>query len=164
YNILFNFGVEDFVVRSKKIGLFGLIVPDIPPEEDDGIYFSACINKGINPIVLVSPTTSRLRLKEYINLANGFVYSTSRIGITGAGKNPHKKLESFIGRLKKIINLPVAIGFGIDSPESAKSISKHADIIVIGSIILKIVNENPEKYPDMLYYFLSNVKKSINAD
>lgn len=158
YNILFNYGVDSFVSRSKKIGLTGLIVPDIPPEEDNGTYYKACAQHGINPIYVISPTTGTERLKNIKKFTSGFVYCTSRVGTTGAGKKPHQKLKGYIKKAQSILGLPIAIGFGIDGPASAQQIAEFADIIVIGSKVINIVNNSKNNFKKEIYKFLKDVK------
>ncbi|MCP4135210.1 MAG: tryptophan synthase subunit alpha [bacterium] len=161
YNIVFNFGIEKFVKQSKNIGMYGLIVPDIPPEEDNGAFFTACEKNSINPILVISPTTSDRRLANMKKMASGFIYCTSRIGITGAGKGHHNKLKNYITHAKKIIPIPVAVGFGIDSAEKAGAVSKFSDIVVIGSKVIKIVDESPDNYPEEVFSFLSGVAGAL---
>lgn len=165
YNIIFNFSVEDFVTKSKKANLYGLIVPDIPFEEDRENLFPACKKLDLNPIYVFSPTTSDERLKKIRKIASGFAYCTSRIGITGAGKNPHKKLEQYVLKAKKILDMPIAVGFGIDGAEKAKMIAQFADIVIIGSKVLNIVDEAIKAGKDFqknVYEFLSGVREAIN--
>jgi tryptophan synthase alpha chain len=161
YNIPFNYKLERFIKNSKKNGLWGLILPDIIPGKENDAYFNLSIKNNINPIAVVSPTTTDDRLNLYKKLTSGLIYSTSRIGTTGAGKKESIELKQFILNLKKIIHLPVAVGFGIDSPEKASSIAEYADIIVIGSKILKIVNANPNNYERKVYTFLREIQKGI---
>jgi tryptophan synthase alpha chain len=161
YNILFNFGVEQFIIKAKDAGIYGFIVPDIPFDEDKENYYPLAKVNQIHPICLFSPTTKIARLKKLNELASGFVYCTSRIGITGANKNPSQELEKYIGKARKIINLPVAVGFGIDSPEKAGTISKFADIIIIGSKIINIINESGINFQQNVQKFLLDIKRAI---
>lgn len=162
YNIVFNAGIPRFIKKSGDAGIYGLIVPDVPPEEDFENYYSTCARSGIHPIAVFSPSTSDARLAAIKSLASGFVYCTSRVGITGAGKNPHQKLERYINRAKMIINLPVAVGFGIDSPSKARAISEFADIIIIGSKIINIIDESGKNFEKNVYKFLYDVKRAIS--
>jgi tryptophan synthase alpha chain len=162
YNILFNSGIENFVGQAKKSGLYGLIIPDIPFEEDKEGLYAACKKYELNAVYVISPTTTEKRLRKIRDFSSGFVYCTSRIGITGADKNPHARLEQYVVKAKKILNTPIAVGFGIDSAVKAKSISQFADIIVIGSKVLNIVNESRNDFQRPVYEFLSDIKKAIN--
>jgi tryptophan synthase alpha chain len=161
YNILFNFGVETFTRRVKKANLYGLIVPDIPFDEDKENYFQIVKKYQLNPICLFSPTTAEMRLKKMSELASGFVYCTSRIGITGADKNPHQKLEQYIRKAKRIFDVPIAVGFGIDSAVKAKAISQFADIIIIGSKVINIVDKSGKNFQKPVFEFLYDIKKAI---
>ncbi len=161
YNILFNFGVEKFIKKAKDTGIYGLIVPDIPFDEDKENYYPLCRENLVHPICLFSPTTKIPRLKKISGLSSGFVYCTSRIGITGANKNPSKTLEEYIRKARKIIDIPIAVGFGIDSPEKARMIAEFADIIIIGSKIINIVNESGNDFQQNVQKFLLDIKKAI---
>lgn len=162
YNIVFNSNTTHFIKKSKRVGLYGLIVPDIPPEEDSEDFFSTCKNIGLHPVYVFSPTTSEMRLHKIKEIATGFTYCTSRIGITGAGKKPHQKLKNYVLHAKKILDLPIAVGFGIDSPSKAKVISEFADIVVIGSKIINIIDESGNNFANHVHKFLSEVKRSIS--
>ncbi len=162
YNIVFNAKTESFIRKAQKTGMYGLIVPDIPPEEDIDNYYGLCKKHGIHPVCVFSPTTSDKRLRNIKEKASGFSYCTSRIGITGAGKKPHEKLGKYILKAKKIIDLPIGVGFGIDSPLSAKAVSEFADIIIIGSKVINIIDKSGKKFQNNVYRFLSDVKKAIS--
>ncbi|MDY6967184.1 MAG: tryptophan synthase subunit alpha [Spirochaetota bacterium] len=162
YNIVFNTKIEKFIKDSSKAGMYGLIVPDITPEEDREDFFLTCKKYSQHPVYVFSPTTSEKRLRNIKKVASGFTYCTSRVGTTGAGKKPHEHLKNYIIDARKIIDLPIAVGFGIDSASSAKRISEFADIIVIGSKILNIMDESGNRFVNDVYKFLYNIKKSIS--
>lgn len=161
YNIIYNTGIEKFVRSSKEKGLYGLIVPDIPYEEDREGFFPVCRRYGINPVYVFSPGTSEARLKKIRDYVSGFAYCTARVGITGAGKDPHRELLDYVRRAKKILDIPVAVGFGIDSALKAQKIAEAADIIIIGSRILNIVNEAGKDFHKPVFEFLRDVRKKI---
>ena len=162
YNIPFSMGVENFVNRSKEMGVYGAIVPDVPPEEDSENYLSYSKKSGFHQVAVISPTTSNDRLRLLAKNSSGLVYSTSKVGITGKNSSTSSKLSEFVLRAKEIFNLPVAVGFGIDSATKAKEIAQYADIIVIGSKVLKLINENPNDYVKIVEEFLKNIIDSIN--
>jgi tryptophan synthase alpha chain len=163
YNILFNSGIGTFIKRVKRANLYGLIIPDIPFEEDKEELFSTCKKYNLNAVYVISPTTSETRLKRIREVLSGFVYCTSRIGITGADKNPHKKLEQYVIKAKKILDVPIAVGFGIDSSVKANAISQFADIIVIGSKVINIVDKSGNNFQKPVFEFLYDIKKAMNA-
>ena len=161
YNIIFNYGTEAFIKKAKKIGIYGLIVPDLPPEEDSEQFYNLSKKNQINPIAVISPTTSHKRLNLIKKNGRGFIYSTSRVGITGSPKKEAENLKNFILKVKKKIGLPVAVGFGINTIEKAKEISAWADIIVIGSKVINLIEENPKNYQEKVYLFLIKIIKNI---
>jgi tryptophan synthase alpha chain len=161
YNILYNYGVETFIKRTKKANLYGLIIPDIPFEEDKEGLFPTCKKYKLNAVYVISPTTSEKRLRKIRNVSSGFVYCTSRIGITGADKKPHEKLGQYVSKAKRILDTPIAVGFGIDNAVKASKISQFADIIVIGSKVLNIVNESGNNFQKPVFEFLYDIKKAI---
>ncbi|PKL40855.1 MAG: tryptophan synthase subunit alpha [Spirochaetae bacterium HGW-Spirochaetae-1] len=162
YNILFNYGVENFIGQAARCGMYGLIVPDIPLEEDGGLYYRSCLEKGIKPVYVISPTTSRERLALIGHYAGGFIYCTSRIGITGNAKDINKKLGAYVKTVKKITGMPVAVGFGIDSAQKALEIGRFADIIVIGSKVLRIMEQEPQAYEKAVYTFLHDISTALS--
>ena len=162
YNILFSAGIESFIKRTLNAKLYGLIIPDIPFEEDNEDFFPTCRNNHMNAIYVISPTTPIERLRQIRDIASGFIYCTSRIGITGANKNPHAKLGDYVRKAKRIIDIPVAVGFGIDSAARAKSIAEFADIVVIGSKVINLVNESGKNFQKPVLKFLGEIKKAIS--
>lgn len=164
YNIIYGTGVKKFINDARRKNIFGLIVPDLPFDEDREGFFMDCRENKINPIYVISPGTSEKRLLKINSVSSGFIYCTSRVGITGAGKDPHQKLKKYINTsVKKIIKLPVAIGFGIDSSEKAKKIAEFADIIIIGSKLLNIVDDAGKNFQKPAFKFLNAVKRSISG-
>jgi tryptophan synthase alpha chain len=161
YNILFRHGVNRFVKRCAGTGIKGLIVPDIPMEEDGAAYYEACLNHGVAPVMVISPTTDEKRVSMMKKYARWFIYCTSRVGITGQAHSLSKKLRIYVGAVKKTIDLPVAVGFGIDSPERAAEVAAYADIIVIGSKILKIIDANPGKWQNAVRAFLESTVAAL---
>jgi len=143
FNIVFNYGVSKFVLDSKKAGAKGLIVPDMPLDyEEDEHYYSALQKANLSPIFVISPVTDEKRLKEISNVAKDFVYLTSTIGTTGLRKTVNPKLKSYIKLVTKYFQIPLAIGFGISSKEQIQEVHQMADIAVIGSAIIKKINED----------------------
>ena len=141
YNILFKYGVDAFCRRLAQAGLHGAIVPDLPPEEA-GDYLRAIRENALNPIFIFSPTSSDARLKYLNQFARGFIYCVARKGVTGAETEFSQSLFHYLQRCRQATSLPLALGFGIKSRRDIASIENHADIAVVGSQTLRIMEEN----------------------
>ena len=138
YNPIYIYGVEAFLADAKAAGVDGLIVVDCPPEEDDEICLPAR-RAGLAFVRLVAPTTSDDRLPEILANAGGFVYFVSITGITGAAAPDVKLVGEAVARLKRRTKLPIAVGFGVKNPESARAIAETADGVVVGSSIVEAI-------------------------
>jgi tryptophan synthase alpha chain len=140
YNILFKYGVEKFVSRMAETGLKGAIVPDLPPEEGKD-YQSAMVQKGLSPIYIFSPTTTASRM-QYINgFAKGFVYCVARKGVTGEATTFSESLGDYLLRCRENTHLPLAVGFGVKDKSDIDFLTGNADIAVIGSETIRLVEE-----------------------
>ncbi|MEO0751311.1 MAG: tryptophan synthase subunit alpha [Pseudomonadota bacterium] len=135
YNPIFNRGVEAFVTDAKAAGVDGLIVVDLPPEEDDELCLPAQA-AGLNFIRLATPTTDDKRLPKVLTNTSGFVYYVSITGITGAAAAEAGDVAPEVARIKAASNLPVVVGFGIRTPETSREIASVADGAVVGSAIV----------------------------
>ncbi|MEO0773642.1 MAG: tryptophan synthase subunit alpha [Pseudomonadota bacterium] len=148
YNPIFNHGVEAFLRDAKEAGIDGLIVVDLPPEEDDELCIPAQ-EQGINFIRLATPTTDDKRLPKVLTNTSGFVYYVSITGITGAAAAEAGDVGPEVARIKAATDLPVIVGFGIRTPETSKAIASVADGAVVGSAIVAKMGEG-EPVPDVL--------------
>ena len=135
YNPIFSRGVEKFLVDAKAAGIDGLIVVDLPPEEDDELCIPAQ-KAGLNFIRLATPTTDDERLPTVLQNTSGFVYYVSITGITGAAAAQATDVAPEVARIKAKTDLPVIVGFGIRTPETSQSIASVADGCVVGSAIV----------------------------
>ena len=135
YNPIYSYGVEQFLIDAKSAGIDGLIVVDLPPEEDDELCIPAQA-AGINFIRLATPTTDEHRLPKVLQNTSGFVYYVSITGITGAAEAQATDVGPEVARIQTNSGLPVVVGFGINTPEKAKAIAKVADGAVVGSAIV----------------------------
>jgi len=138
YNPIYIYGVDRFLADAKTAGVDGLIVVDLPPEEDDEICLPTR-RAGLAFVRLVAPTTSEDRLPEVLANAGGFVYFVSITGITGAAAPDVKLVGEAVARLKRRTKLPVAVGFGVKTPETARAIAGTADGVVVGSSIVEAI-------------------------
>lgn len=142
FNIAFNYGVEKFCKDASNIGVYGLIIPDIPiDEEKHEHYVGFCKKYNLHPIQVISQITSPARLKAISKVASGFVYCISSHGTTGIRSRLNPELGKYLERVKKHIKTPLAVGFGISTKKQVELASKKADIIVIGSKIINLYNE-----------------------
>jgi tryptophan synthase alpha chain len=138
YNPIYVYGVERFLVDAKKAGADGLIVVDLPPEEDDELCIPA-LKAGLNFIRLATPTTDDKRAPAVFRNTSGFVYYVSVLGITGTKTPDLKSVKANVRRLKTHTTLPICVGFGVKSAEQAKTIAKDADGVVVGSALVNAV-------------------------
>ena len=140
YNPIYSRGVERFLEEARGAGIDGLIVVDLPPEEDDELCVPAQA-AGLNFIRLATPTTDDRRLPRVLQNTSGFVYYVSITGITGAAEAQAGDVGPEVARIKASTDLPVVVGFGIKTPETAKGIAGVADGAVVGSAIVQRIGE-----------------------
>tara|TARA_R110000824_G_scaffold118960_14_gene272156 strand:- start:288811 stop:289650 length:840 start_codon:yes stop_codon:yes gene_type:complete len=138
YNPIYHMGVTEFLSAAKDAGVDGLIVVDLPPEEDDELCEPA-MQAGLNFIRLATPTTDDRRLPAVLANTSGFVYYVSINGITGSASPEARDVAAAVARIKRHTDLPVAVGFGIRTPEQAASIAQAADGAVVGSAIVAAI-------------------------
>jgi tryptophan synthase alpha chain len=140
YNPIYSRGVDRFLVEATEAGIDGMIIVDLPPEEDDELCIPAQ-KAGLNFIRLATPTTDAKRLPKVLQNTSGFVYYVSVTGITGAAAAVATDVAPEVARIKRSTDLPVIVGFGINTPEQAKAIASVADGCVVGSAIVKRIGE-----------------------
>ena len=141
YNPIYKFGKEKFIQNCIELGVDALIIVDLPPEEDDELYFEAEKN-NLSMIRLVTPTTDAKRLKKILLNATGFVYYVSITGITGTQAPDIKSVQDNIKKIRQVTDLPIVIGFGIRSQAQAALMSEACDGIVIGSAVVDIIKKS----------------------
>jgi tryptophan synthase alpha chain len=135
YNPIYVYGVDKFLADAKAAGVDGLIVVDLPPEEDEELCLPA-LKAGLNFIRLATPTTDDKRLPTVLNNTSGFVYYVSITGITGTAAPDASKVAAAVERIKRYTNLPVAVGFGVRTAAQARAIAYGADAVVVGSALV----------------------------
>jgi tryptophan synthase alpha chain len=138
YNILFKYGVKQFIADISKRNLRGTIVPDLPPEEGEE-YLSATKDQGLSPIFILSPTTSDSRMEYIASLAQGFIYCVARKGVTGADTDFSKALTEYLARCRKATSLPLALGFGVKEKADIDFLKGKVNIAVIGTQMIRLV-------------------------
>jgi tryptophan synthase alpha chain len=144
YNPIYIYGVDRFLVDAKAAGVDGLIVVDLPPEEDEELCLPT-LKAGLNFIRLATPTTDDKRLPTVLNNTSGFVYYVSITGITGAAAPDTAKVAAAVTRIKRHTALPVAVGFGVKNAESARAIAEGADGVVVGSALVEALRLSLDK-------------------
>jgi tryptophan synthase alpha chain len=135
YNPIYIYGVESFLTDAKSAGVDGLIIVDLPPEEDTELCVPA-LKAGLNFIRLATPTTDDKRLPAVLANTSGFVYYVSITGITGAATANAKAVADAVARIKRHTRLPVCVGFGIKTPDAARAIAERADGAVVGTALV----------------------------
>ncbi|MDF2119975.1 tryptophan synthase subunit alpha [Roseiarcaceae bacterium H3SJ34-1] len=135
YNPIYIYGVDKFLADARAIGVDGLIIVDLPPEEDRELCLPA-LKAGVNFIRLATPTTDDKRLPSVLSNTSGFVYYVSITGITGASIPDYSRVAEAVTRIKRHTDLPVAVGFGVKNAQSAAAIAAHADGVVVGTALV----------------------------
>jgi tryptophan synthase alpha chain len=144
YNPIYIYGVDKFLVDAKAAGVDGLIVVDLPPEEDAELCLPA-LKAGLNFIRLATPTTDDKRLPAVLANTSGFVYYVSITGITGTAAPNAARVSDAVARIKRHTSLPVAVGFGVRDAARARSIAEGADGVVVGSALIDALRETLDK-------------------
>ncbi len=138
YNPIYIYGVEKFLPDAKAAGIDGLIIVDLPPEEDNELCIPA-MKAGLNFIRLATPTTDDKRLPAVLANTSGFVYYVSVTGITGTASADASVVGAAVARIKRHTELPVCVGFGIRTPEAARAIASHANGAVVGTALIDVL-------------------------
>ena len=141
YNPIYIYGNERFLADAKASGVDGLIVVDLPPEQDEELCLPA-VKAGLNFIRLATPTTDDKRLPTVLTNTSGFVYYVSITGITGAAAPDTAKVNTAVARIKRHTKLPVAVGFGVKTAEHARAIAEGADGVVVGSALVDALRQS----------------------
>ena len=141
YNPIYRYGPDRFVHECASSGVDGLIIVDLPPEEDQELCDPA-LTAGLHWIRLVTPSTDDNRIESVLHNVSGFIYYISVLGVTGTRRAMTDHVDEAVVRLRQYTDLPIAVGFGIKTPEHARSVAEKADGIVIGSAIVDLVKEN----------------------
>lgn len=169
FNPIFKYGVREFCNDAALAGVDGLIIVDLPPEEENEITHAAK-TKNIALIRLIAPTTPEHRLPQILENASGFVYYISMAGVTGTKTvNPHT-IAPYVSNIRKYTKLPVAVGFGIKTPQNARDVAKYCDAVVVGSAIVEKIGDYANQYSSKssaatlyqeVYDFVKSVKDAI---
>jgi tryptophan synthase alpha chain len=152
-------GADWFAREAAAAGVDGVICVDVPPEEDDALG-PALRAQGLHMIRLATPTTDAARLPAVLDGASGFIYYVSVAGITGLQQAAHQSIEAAVARLRAATELPIAVGFGVRSPEQAARIGRVADAVIVGSAIVDLIGSEGENAPGPVRSLVSALAKA----
>lgn len=164
YNPLLSRGLDHFLGQANSAGIDGLIIPDLPPEEA-GPFLDEAGKLNISSVFLVAPTSTARRVKLIEQQCTDFVYAVTVTGVTGAGRNFDDQTDQYLSSLRKQLHKPFVAGFGVSSATSAKQLCRNADGVVIGSALIRLVEENgrAERAVGKVSDFLKSVRESLNG-
>ena len=158
-NVVFSYGAEKFISTCAKIGIDGLILPDIPFEEKEE-FLPLCKKYGVDLISLIAPTSEN-RIGMIAKEADGFIYLVSSLGVTGERSEIKTDLSSIVKIIRDNTNVPCAIGFGISTPEQAKSMADISDGAIVGSAIVKLLEQYGTAAPKYIGEYVKKMKDAI---
>ncbi|HWI40474.1 MAG TPA: tryptophan synthase subunit alpha [Verrucomicrobiae bacterium] len=161
YNPVLSLGLERFATDASEAGVDGLLIVDLPPEESEELR-KVLSRKGIDLICLLTPTSDDRRLEKVFRQAGGFLYYVSVTGVTGARADLSVEIPEAVRRIKERTSLPVAVGFGISTPDQAAAVAAHADGVVVGSALVKLFESfSGDERKTRVREFVSSLKRAI---
>ena len=158
-NPIYVYGVESFMTRCEEVGIQGVIVPDCPLEEKQELAHQAKTH-GIAVISLIAPTSEQ-RIEEIASQAEGFVYCVSSLGVTGMRSDIKTDIASIVQQIRQYTDVPVAVGFGISTPEQAKAMAAVSDGAIVGSAIVKQIGEWGANGEEELYQYVHSMVEAV---
>ena len=161
-NPIERMGLGTFVRAARDAGVDGVLIVDYPPEES-GPWLEALADSGIDPIFLLSPTSSDARIEQVARVAKGYIYYVSLKGVTGAANIDTKDVEAMIAKIRTHTNIPVGVGFGIRDGETAKRVGKVADAVVIGSRIVQEIADRPQEAAKRAGAIAAEFREAMNG-
>ena len=144
FNPLLSYGLDRLAAKAAEVGVDGFIVPDLPPEEA-GDMLQSCRPRGLDLVFLLAPTSTDERIDKVSQASSGFIYCVSLTGVTGARAALPESLPSFIARVRRRTTLPLAVGFGISTPEQVAQVTRYADAAIVGSALLDLIDRLPRQ-------------------
>ncbi len=160
-NVVFSYGAEKFISRCSEVGIDGLILPDIPYEEK-GEFVDITRRYGVDLISLIAPT-SEDRISMIASEAEGFIYVVSSLGVTGVRSSITTDIQSLVTKIRGASSVPCAIGFGISTPEQAKTMAGYSDGAIVGSAIMKIVAQYGKDAPEHVFEYVKSMKEAVRS-
>lgn len=158
-NVVFSYGADKFISTCKEIGINGLILPDLPYEEKEE-FLPQCKKYGVDLISLIAPTSEN-RIAMIAKEADGFIYLVSSLGVTGTRSEISTDLKSIVDVIRQNTSVPCAIGFGISTPEQAKKMADIADGAIVGSAIIKIIEQYGKDAPKLVGEYVKSMKDAV---
>lgn len=158
-NVVFSYGADKFISTCKEIGINGLILPDLPYEEKEE-FLPQCKKYGVDLISLIAPTSEN-RIAMIAKEADGFIYLVSSLGVTGTRSEISTDLKSIVDVIRQNTSVPCAIGFGISTPEQAKKMADIADGAIVGSAIIKIIEQYGKDAPKFVGEYVKSMKDAV---
>ena len=158
-NVVFSYGTDKFISTCKEIGINGLILPDLPYEEKEE-FLPQCKKYGVDLISLIAPTSEN-RIAMIAKEADGFIYLVSSLGVTGTRSEISTDLKSIVDVIRQNTFVPCAIGFGISTPEQAKKMADIADGAIVGSAIIKIIEQYGKDAPKYVGEYVKSMKDAV---
>ncbi len=162
-NPIERMGLAQFVAGAKQAGVDGVLIVDYPPEEA-GEWLAALANTGIDPIFLLSPTSSDARIDMVARVAKGYIYYVSLKGVTGAANIDTSSVEAMMARIRRHTKVPVGVGFGIRDGETARRVGRVADAVVIGSrVVQELADARPEQAPERARAVMAEFRQALDS-
>ena len=158
-NVVFSYGAEKFISNCAEVGIDGLILPDIPFEEKDE-FLPICRKYGVDLISLIAPTSEN-RVSMIAKEAEGFIYLVSSLGVTGERSEIKTDLRSIVSIIRENTDVPVAVGFGISTPEQAKAMADISDGAIVGSAIVKLLGKYGKEAPKHIGEYVKSMKDAL---
>ncbi|MFW5971984.1 MAG: tryptophan synthase subunit alpha [Bacillota bacterium] len=161
YNPILNFGKEKFIEEAIEAGVAGVIIPDLPFDQDQDFY-RKLKEHNIASVLMVTPVTMEKRLENIIEYCEGFLYCVSLLGTTGSEGGPVKSINNYLDKIREHTDLPLALGFGIDGPEKVKKVLGFVDGVIIGTALVRIIekyNNDKELLLNKVEEFIVNIKE-----
>lgn len=160
-NVVFSYGSERFIKRAAELGMDGIILPDLPYEEKEE-FDPLCRQYEVALISLIAPTSEE-RIAMIAKEASGFVYCVSSLGVTGVRSGITTNVGAMVKKVKEVRDIPCAIGFGISTPEQAKTMAQYADGVIVGSAIVKLCAQHGKKCVPYVKEYVKSMKDAIRS-
>lgn len=161
-NPIFVYGVDKFMSRCQEVGVDGLIIPDVPFEEK-GLVADSCKKFQVEHISMIAPS-SKERITMIAKQAEGFLYVVSSLGVTGVRKDIQTNVSDILNKIRAVSTIPCAVGFGISTPEQAKTMARNADGVIVGSAIVNIIAEKGEQAPEYVYQYVKKMTDTVHQE